>query len=86
VSSEYFLQLQCVHFRWIFEKQLGNYGFPIRLKNYKQKGKIKTTLLQAAPEMLCTIARGATHHEGFWGERRYSSYSLSASALDGGEW
>jgi hypothetical protein len=27
-----------------------------------------------------------TRHEGAWGERRYSSYSLSTSALDGGEW
>jgi hypothetical protein len=27
-----------------------------------------------------------TRHEGPWGERRYSSYSLSTSALDGGEW
>jgi hypothetical protein len=25
-------------------------------------------------------------HEGAWGERRYSSYSFSTSALDGGEW
>jgi hypothetical protein len=28
----------------------------------------------------------ATHHGGAWGERRYSSYSFSTSALDGGEW
>jgi hypothetical protein len=28
----------------------------------------------------------ATRHEGAWGERRYSSYSFSTSALDGGEW
>jgi hypothetical protein len=28
----------------------------------------------------------ATHHEGAWGERRYSSKSFSTSALDGGEW
>jgi hypothetical protein len=28
----------------------------------------------------------ATRHEGPWGERRYSSYSFSTSALDGGEW
>jgi hypothetical protein len=27
-----------------------------------------------------------THHGGAWGERRYSSYSFMASALDGGEW
>jgi hypothetical protein len=27
-----------------------------------------------------------THHAGAWVERRYSSYSLSTSALDGGEW
>jgi hypothetical protein len=27
-----------------------------------------------------------TRHEGAWGERRYSSYSFSTSALDGGEW
>jgi hypothetical protein len=27
-----------------------------------------------------------THHGGAWGERRYSSYSFSTSALDGGEW
>jgi hypothetical protein len=25
----------------------------------------------------------ATRHEGAWGERRYSSYSFSTSALDG---
>jgi hypothetical protein len=25
-------------------------------------------------------------HEGAWGERRYSSYSFSTSALEGGEW
>jgi hypothetical protein len=25
-------------------------------------------------------------HEGVWGERRYSSYSFSTSALDGGEY
>jgi hypothetical protein len=28
----------------------------------------------------------ATHHEGAWGERRYSSYSFLTLALDGGEW
>jgi hypothetical protein len=28
----------------------------------------------------------ATHHGSIWGERRYSSYSFSTSALDGGEW
>jgi hypothetical protein len=27
-----------------------------------------------------------TCHEGAWGKRRYSSYSFSTSALDGGEW
>jgi hypothetical protein len=28
----------------------------------------------------------ATRHAGAWGERRYTSYSFSTSALDGGEW
>jgi hypothetical protein len=28
----------------------------------------------------------ATLHEGAWGERRYSSYPFTTSALDGGEW
>jgi hypothetical protein len=28
----------------------------------------------------------ATRHGGAWGERRYSPYSFSTSALDGGEW
>jgi hypothetical protein len=28
----------------------------------------------------------ATRHGGAWGERRYSSYSFSTSALDGAEW
>jgi hypothetical protein len=28
----------------------------------------------------------ARRHGGVWGERRYSSYSFSTSALDGGEW
>jgi hypothetical protein len=28
----------------------------------------------------------ATRYEGAWGERRYSSYSFSTSALDEGEW
>jgi hypothetical protein len=27
-----------------------------------------------------------TRYEGAWGERRYSSYSFSTLALDGGEW
>jgi hypothetical protein len=27
-----------------------------------------------------------TRHAGAWGERKYSSYSFSTSALDGGEW
>jgi hypothetical protein len=27
-----------------------------------------------------------TRHGGAWGERRYSSYSFTTSALDGGEW
>jgi hypothetical protein len=27
-----------------------------------------------------------TRHKGAWGERRYSSYSYSTSALDRGEW
>jgi hypothetical protein len=26
------------------------------------------------------------HNGGAWGERRYSSYSFTTSALDGGEW
>jgi hypothetical protein len=28
----------------------------------------------------------STRHGGAWGERRYSPYSFSTSALDGGEW
>jgi hypothetical protein len=28
----------------------------------------------------------AIRHEGAWGERRYSSYSVLTSALDRGEW
>jgi hypothetical protein len=28
----------------------------------------------------------ATRHGGAWVERRYSSYSFTTSALDGGEW
>jgi hypothetical protein len=28
----------------------------------------------------------ASRHGGAWGERRYSSYSFSTSALDGSEW
>jgi hypothetical protein len=28
----------------------------------------------------------ATRHGGAWGERKYSSYSFTTSALDGGEW
>jgi hypothetical protein len=28
----------------------------------------------------------STRHGGAWGERRYSSYSFTTSALDGGEW
>jgi hypothetical protein len=27
-----------------------------------------------------------TSHQGAWGERRYSSYSFTTSALDDGEW
>jgi hypothetical protein len=27
-----------------------------------------------------------TRHGGAWGEKRYSSYSFTTSALDGGEW
>jgi hypothetical protein len=26
------------------------------------------------------------HYGGAWGDRRYSSYSFTTSALDGGEW
>jgi hypothetical protein len=33
-----------------------------------------------------TKSSPATHHGGAWGERRYSSYSFTTSALDGGEW
>jgi hypothetical protein len=31
-------------------------------------------------------SRPATRHGGAWGERKYSSYSFTTSALDGGEW
>jgi hypothetical protein len=31
-------------------------------------------------------SRPATRHGGAWGERKYSSYSFTISALDGGEW
>jgi hypothetical protein len=27
-----------------------------------------------------------TRHDGAWGDKRYSSYSFSTSALDGGQW
>jgi hypothetical protein len=30
--------------------------------------------------------KNVNFHGGVWGERRYSSYSFSTSALDGGEW
>jgi hypothetical protein len=37
--------------------------------------------------IFCTKAKVVPpRHEGAWGERRYSSYSFSISALDGGEW
>jgi hypothetical protein len=35
----------------------------------------------------CTANKSkSTRHGGAWGERRYSSYSFTTSALDGGEW
>jgi hypothetical protein len=34
----------------------------------------------------CVIKAVPLHHGGAWWERRYSSYSFSTSALDGGEW
>jgi hypothetical protein len=37
-------------------------------------------------DIIVLISSPATRHGGAWGERRYSSYSFSTSALDGGEW
>jgi hypothetical protein len=34
----------------------------------------------------CCVAHWWTMHQGAWGDRRYSSYSFSTSALDRGEW
>jgi hypothetical protein len=38
------------------------------------------------PYILKMQSNPATCHEGAWGDRRYSSYSFSTSALDGGGW
>jgi hypothetical protein len=37
-------------------------------------------------QLQCVGLLTATRHGGAWGERRYSSYSFTTSALDGGEW
>jgi hypothetical protein len=44
-----------------------------RKSEYNSKSKVK----KSSP---------STRHGGAWGERRYSSYSFTTSALDGGEW
>jgi hypothetical protein len=41
---------------------------------------------QVAPGIKIHKSSPATHHGGAWGERRYSSYSFTTLALDGGEW
>jgi hypothetical protein len=41
------------------------------------KPKKNFVLLKSSP---------TTRHGGAWGEKRYSSYSFTTSALDGGEW
>jgi hypothetical protein len=44
-------------------------------------GRMKPVALDAS-----TLISPSTRHWGAWGERRYSSYSFTTSALDGGEW
>jgi hypothetical protein len=39
-----------------------------------------------APRGKGVISSPATRHGGAWGERRYSSYSFTTTALDEGEW
>jgi hypothetical protein len=38
------------------------------------------------PKYNSAKAPPTTRHVGAWGERRYTSYTFSTSALDGGEW
>jgi hypothetical protein len=47
---------------------------------------IKTTLRKFGYENVVKKSSPSTRHGGAWGERRYSSYSFTTSALDGGEW
>jgi hypothetical protein len=46
----------------------------------------KHVTIKKPPHTGSLLSSPATRHEGAWGERRYSSYSFSTSALDGSEW
>jgi hypothetical protein len=56
---------------WVSSKQACLLKAFIDLKDYIQEQK------QSSP---------VTRHGDAWGERSYSSYSFTTSALDGGEW
>jgi hypothetical protein len=48
--------------------------------------KMKTRRFGSCVFSCVQVSSPATHHGGAWGERMYSSYSFTISALYGGEW
>jgi hypothetical protein len=53
---------------------------------FKQNFLLRPVEIIHAVLATLTKKRPSTRHGGAWGERRYSSYSFTSSALDRGEW
>jgi hypothetical protein len=59
----------------------GHCVFESREEVHKKELSVKYIILYSKSK-----SSPSTRHGGAWGERRYSSYSFTTSALDGGEW
>jgi hypothetical protein len=55
-------------------------------KTFSKTSNVNRLKLSCTPVHIKVKSRLATPHGGVSGERRYSSYSFTTSALDGGEW
>jgi hypothetical protein len=60
------------------------YNCKDKLSNYERNTTCKPREIRSS--LVLKKSCPSTRHGGAWGERRYSSYSFTTSALDGGEW
>jgi hypothetical protein len=89
----YFWSTLLISFKPLAIFNMSNYPNSIRrwrlkpniTSQHRTSAEVTSTQFTAT-QLIPIKSSPATRHEGAWGERRYSSYSFTTSALDAGEW